>query len=747
MTVALLLALSTTLGRLGCRLAGETRWRGWEPAAGFGLALVLARVATQAGDGRTAAVVLLVVGVVAIAATVRGWRPPSAPLVAAILAVLLLTAAPFAASDRFGTLGPGYNNDMVPHLIWANYLRTDGRVGAVPARGYPLAPHALAGALSEGPASLEEAFLALLIAVAVMTTVAAWGALAGIPPWRRALGAVLVPTAYVAAAYFAQSSFKETIEGLFLVAFVAVLRAAATRRARVRHVLVPLALIAAGTLYNYSYFGLGWLLATLLVWAGAELVIGRGDVSDLARRTLRVAPGEARRWAIPMVAVALFGAALLVPALSEVRTLFGSARLSPAGGGLITTSNLGNLVGPIPKREIFGAWPVSDYRLAPSQLARHALPLLGVALTLIGGVRAISRRDLAIPSAALAATLIYLIVEARESAYVAAKALAILAPVLMLLMAAAFLTPIEGRYRRGALDIAGAVFAALALYSSFLAFSGAQVRSATLPDQLRSLRPANVPGRALVLQDDDYVRWDLNGRRARVVSDTPIRKPLQSSVVVDFDTVQSRALNSFDTVVTPRSAFGSAPPPNFHLVRQTSAYELWRREGTTPLRGILDERGGPGAVLNCGTRKGRALSKRQGTALVRERPIVRRPARFDVFIGAGGARHYRLNLPAGRWQLSMEYTASLPLQIRGPGVRSELPPNFDRGGAAFAFARLRRTRAGPLVLRVAPKDPYFIHVTTHGGAVYGVFAVRTDARAKRIPLRAACGRYVDSFQL
>ena len=75
----------------------------------------------------------------------------------------------------------------------------------------------------------------------------------------RTAGALLVGLAYVVASYFAQGAFKETMQALFLLAFVLALREADRTWGDLPLRYVPAALIAAGSIYTYSFPSLVWL--------------------------------------------------------------------------------------------------------------------------------------------------------------------------------------------------------------------------------------------------------------------------------------------------------------------------------------------------------------------------------------------------------------------------------------------------------------------------------------------------------
>ena len=122
-------------------------------------------------------------------------------------------------------------------------------------QGYPLGPHALvAGLGSLLHASTVDVFAGLVIALPMLTALVAYSALDGLGRWARPLCAALVALPYMAAAYLAQEAFKEPALALFVLAFALLLPKARTARDA-----IPLGVLAAGTIYVYSFPGLAWL--------------------------------------------------------------------------------------------------------------------------------------------------------------------------------------------------------------------------------------------------------------------------------------------------------------------------------------------------------------------------------------------------------------------------------------------------------------------------------------------------------
>jgi len=151
---------------------------------------------------------------------------------------------------------------MSQHLFAADWLANpEGLSPSLIRSGYPLGPHALAVAANEVTGELSIAFTGVTIAVPVIAAVAALAALDRLSALRGLLVAVLTGLAYLVATYLAQGAFKELFEAAFLLGFALWLRDITRARERAAGgllALVPGAVIAAGTLYVYSWPGLAW---------------------------------------------------------------------------------------------------------------------------------------------------------------------------------------------------------------------------------------------------------------------------------------------------------------------------------------------------------------------------------------------------------------------------------------------------------------------------------------------------------
>ncbi|HUB99858.1 MAG TPA: hypothetical protein VMS11_08540 [Solirubrobacterales bacterium] len=704
-SAALICAASLLVGRALLSLAGRRRWSWLEPAVGFAAILtVTGALARAPGHGTSATVGVVLLLAVAVVLVWRGEHDLAGTLrtglpVALLIAVVL--AIPFAISGRWGLLGVGFNNDLGLHLAWAEWLRSG--FGPSPDAGYPLGPHGLAVATAAVPGiSLGQAFIGEIVAIGVLTGLTALGALAEMRPGRRLLAAVLVALPYLAASYYAQAAFKETAEALFVLAFAVFLLAPGApdggRWARLRFVL-PLLALFGGIFFSYSFAGVAWPVAILAFWSLTQPAV---------RRALR--PRALIRFLLrPTTLLALVVLAGLA-ALALVGPFGFASSFNKVAGS--------NTYGPVNPVEALGIWPASNYRLDAAGGAD--LPGLAGAIAilalLVGVAWWVARREATIPIALGACAALYLASLPSSGDYSQAKALMIAAPLAMLVAVKPLLwefpslrrergrgsVPIEhqtsttgGERRSPALGLAWAalavVFVAGAVYSSFLVLRDAPVGPSGHGGELEAFLPIVHGQPVLYAGQDRYAAYDLLGADTHVplvefpdpdVSPSP-EKPFDTGDAyspIDFDSFNRSTLDRFPYVVTSRAAWNSQAPPNFKRIAATPSFVLWERTGSAPEnRHVLLEGTEAGALADCAAPEIRILLGNSGRASLFPRAVIGSKAAWNEgsVLGTGAETSQELNLPAGSWNLSIQYFAPFDLTLSAPGFEEELAAALD----------------------------------------------------------------------
>jgi hypothetical protein len=538
--VAAVCVSASALGQAAICLCGRQRWSWLAPAVGLALLCAICWGTVRLpGDGATSAIVVLVLTIAAVAYLWRRVEGAGGALAAGwpVAVVALLAASlPFAVEGHFGILGTSFNPDMSQHLLTAARL-AEGHSSQLLNQGYPLGPHSIVVALNKGLGiGLVQGFSGLTLAVAVLACLTALAAFGDLPLLPRITGALLVGLAYVVASYFAQGAFKETMQALFLLAFVLALRESTRTWADLPLRFVPAALIAVGSVYTYSFPGLIWLGSALVLFLIATAA-GGADLGDrhspnASGGGTKSATGPAAR-ALGLAALAFF--VLIAPEIGRMIDFHSFETFDPNGPGL------GNLFGQISPFEALGIWPSGDFRLAPGDGAVPAPAYyLGVAFALVlliyGVVHLWRRREVSILSGLAATALAYAAARFGGTPYTAAKAIEIGAP----LVALAILLPLFGEacrvsylggnkvdMQRPVLPAAVALFVAAAGVCALLALANAPVGPTSFSPKLSEYRKQVGEGPTLVVASPQllseqhgspFLSWELRGGRVCIQS-------------------------------------------------------------------------------------------------------------------------------------------------------------------------------------------------------------------------------------
>jgi hypothetical protein len=769
-SAALICAASLLVGRAVLSLAGRRTWSWLEPAVGFGAVLTVTGLLARAPGHGTSAT-LGVVALIAVAAVIV-WRLPyeaqGAWRVAlpVVVVVLIAMAIPFAVSGRWGLLGVGFNNDLGLHLAWAEWLRSG--FGPTPEPGYPLGPHGLAVAVAAFPGiGLGQAFSGEIIAIGVLTGLTALGALGDMRGWRRVLAVSMVALPYLAASYFAQAAFKETAEALFVLAFAIFLLAPGELpeglTARLRFAL-PVLTLFGGIFFSYSFAGLAWPLAILALWSLTLPAV---------RRALR--PRALLRFLLrPLTLVALVVLAGL--AVAAVFGPFGFVH----GFNKVAGSNT---YGPVSPLEALGVWPTSNYRLDAAGGAQLTglVATIAILALLVGTAWWIERRQATIPIALAACALLYLGSLPFSGNYSQAKALMIAAPLAMLVAIRPLLTELpsfgaRGRGRFGAAARVGwavlaVAFVAGSVYSTFLVLRDAPVGPPGHGAELKAFLPILHGKPVLYAGQDRYAAYELLGADTHVplvefpdpeVAPNP-EKPFDTGDAyspIDFDSFSRGTLDRFPYVITSRAAWNSKAPPNFKRIADTPSYVLWERTGRTPEdRHVLLEGTEAGAYAGCASPEVRILLANPGRASLFPGAEIGAKGGWDrgSILGTGEQTSQRLRLPAGDWNLSLQYFAPFDLTLSAPGLHEPLDAALDgqrpntislgNNGQYWPAGRYRSDGGTTrFTVSSAGADPLQTLSGYDGKAYLGELVAVPVAPHRSVPLRAACNGWMDSYE-
>jgi hypothetical protein len=571
--LAVLLA-STAIGQATLALCGMRTWSWLSPAIGLGLLCAISWATVRIGANGVVPAVLVPLLTVAAAIYLRGRTEGGGDAIRIGLPVglgaLLAASLPFAVEGHFGILGTGFNPDMSQHLLASDRL-VEGHSSQLLNQGYPLGPHSVAVALNEGLGiGIVQGFTGLTLAAAIVAPLTALAAFADQPTWRRTAAALVVGLAYLVASYYAQGAFKEVIQALLVLAFALALRESNRTWRDLPLRFVPAALLAIGSVYVYSFPGLIWLAAILLVWLAFE-------------RSLPVRP------LLLTLIVFLVG---VLPELGRMIDFHNFETFDPNGPGL------GNLFGQISPFTALGIWPSGDFRLAPGDGAVPAfIYYLGAAFAsvlLLLGVRRVWRGgERAILAALVSVVALYLAARLGGTPYTSAKALQIAAPFCALVI----LAPVAGRVSRDIPDKVAPhpilwLYLLAASVCSLLAFANAPVGPTSYSPALTTLRPLLATGSTLVLAPDKlfedeqgarYIAWELRGGRVCIepASAAGGRPPT--------------GVRFFVTEGSPPRA----PFSQLKRLRLAGPYAVWERRGVVggpspcPLIAVRQARQGP----------------------------------------------------------------------------------------------------------------------------------------------------------
>ena len=449
-----------------------------------------------------------------------------------------------------------------------------------------------------------------------------------------------------------------------------------------------------------------------------------------------------------------------IPVIAALPEIFRLASFSsfkafnPSGTG--PTVGFGNLRQQLNPLEAFGIWPSGEFRITPAnsttpEIAFYLGGLLALAAFAWGLARALSRRESALPSALIASALCYLAALAVGTPYTQAKALAIAAPLVMLITLRGLVSAdaIEGEEsavpERGGGPVAARMlrpfvpvgvplltvaFVAAAAFSTLLPLRQAAVGPDYHLQEMLQMRPIVDGQNVLFLGRDNFVSWELIGSEVFApitnhydVEEVPaLYRATDLNAKFDWDNVPPPVMNRFDWVVTTSAAMQSQAPAGFRPRLRTHDFVLWHRDHPVGQRRTLFEPINPGAPLDCSDPGEAKLRKVDGTATVfTVQPVVGRVWRPSPELTQTKPAQQRLYLTPGRWDISIQYASTQALHVTGSGGPLAAP--FDaslrtnllfRGPSPYyPVGTLEVKRPGEVVFDVSVDDPPLVGRLLH----------------------------------
>lgn len=444
--------------------------------------------------------------------------------------------------------------------------------------GYPTGSQALLGSLSAlAQVELAWAYQPLLALLCASLALAAFGILAPLvpSPGFRAVSAVVVSQASILVGYGQMGGIKELTLALALFVTAAHLSAGASGERWTA--ALPAALGFSAAFATLSLTTLPWL-GVLGLAAVPLAVVALGPRGGLRR-------------------VAITG---VIVTATSIPTLAAATKTGDAVGVVQNQAELGNLAEPVGRLAATGVWLTADHRfpLAPDN-ATYTKLLAGlvVGLILIALWVAIARRSWEIVSLAAAGAVALGALILVMGPWVELKALAVSAPISLLLACVAL-----GMTWGTRLRFLGAGVLAL-LVGATLAADVMRYRAAPLAPYARlhelqrfGERFAGRTGPTLLPDFEEHGEY--LGRTLRAVS--PVNPPAVIGFEVtpqaqrtkpgvqfgwDLDELRTRWVEEFSTIITRRTPASSRPPGNFRLAALGRHYIVWTRSSEpAPLR-------------------------------------------------------------------------------------------------------------------------------------------------------------------
>jgi hypothetical protein len=508
----------------------------------------------------------------------RSWRRlprPWAP--AAAVGVFVVFAAPVVLSGRATFAGYIKLDDTATYLAMTDRVMEHGRslAGLAPstyeatlattlAIGYPTGSLMPLGVghqlLAYDGAWLYQPYLAFLAAMLALALYAVLGRVVASAP-LRAFGAFLAAQPAILYGYALWGGIKE-VAGAVLLALIGALLPWTLDPERGPRAVLPLAAACAALVCVLSLPGALWLVPPLLVAAAVVL--------RAPSRPLLVKAGAF------VAAVAVLAVPAFVAAVDWL----------PRIGAFDEATNKGNLFGPLSGWQLFGIWPIGDFRVRPGDLTPvYVLVAVVIGAGLVGLWWAWRRGAWALPVYVATAVIGCLVYLGVSSPWVGGKTLAMASPAVL----AAAVAGCGALFASGRLVETSLVVLALAvgvIWSNVDQYHDVWLAPRGQLHELETIgRDFAGDGPALMTTYEPYGarhflrRLDPEGaselrRRFVYLTDGTM---LDKGESADIDRIRLDQVLVYRTLVLRRGPAASRPPSPYRLVWSGRYYEVWQR--------------------------------------------------------------------------------------------------------------------------------------------------------------------------
>ena len=470
-------------------------------------------------------------------------------------------------------------------------LNLNPAAGADP--GYPIGAFLPLGAIAKligvDPAWAFQPYISFLAAV---LAVVLFVALKKLIPFSLLRGVVAITSTCSALLY--GYAMWGGIKELALALFIALLTYFAVTHTSLKgltYSIIPFAIVASSILAISGPSGAVWILfpSLYLLYVSYK------------EQMSKITTGKSL-FALLLSMLILCLPIFLIPNILNLDSLFNYAKGSP---------DIGNLLGPLARKEILGIWPAGDFRFAP---ANNNDPLnlaliITACLAVAGVIYSWKSGHHFVALIAVSSTLLSLLFS-FGNAWVGGKAIAISSPFLLLCSLNGIIWLIDSkRFTEASLSsiiVVGGVLLSLGLiYHEVWLAPYAQLK------ELQQIgQDTRLSSPALMLEYSPYgARHFLRNLAAESAGE--LRRHLipmnngqgvAKGASADVDDFPLTSLEPYNTLVLRRSPNASRPPSNYHLLYSKNFYEVWQKIPTAKevlLHKSFGDSANPGANVNC----------------------------------------------------------------------------------------------------------------------------------------------------